>query len=105
MNNIKEELNDTLGIWADIGGEYRDDALMFVRDKDNKLHVTTPDLVSKDNFKSLGRYNDYNFDWWKLNPKKPIEREIPKYGYKDFFSSISSNVKDLMDSLDKGWKL
>jgi hypothetical protein len=50
MNNIKDEMYDLLGFWADKGGEYTKDALIFIRGSKtpNRLSVTRPSLISKD---------------------------------------------------------
>lgn len=108
MNNIKDEMYDLLGFWADKGGEYTKDALIFMRGSKNpnRLMVTKPSLISKDDkgtisFTSLGYYDDPKFDYWDLDKEKPEEKEAPSSGYKDFFAAIGGNVQNLMNALDK----
>jgi hypothetical protein len=108
VTNIKDEMYDLLGFWADKGGEYTKDALIFIRgSKSDRLMVTKPSLISEPDekgaitFTKLGYYDDPDFDWWELDKEKPKEKEVPSGGYKDLFASIGGNVKDLMKALDK----
>lgn len=110
FNREKEELYDTLGIWADKGGEYKDDALVFLRSSNEpeRLQIARKKdvKVSGDvtRWTRLGYYDDPKFNWWDKE-QEPEEREIPKNKYKDFFQSIEDNVKKLRDAIDAGFKL
>jgi hypothetical protein len=106
-NHEKDRMCDLLGIWADKGGEYRDDSLVFLRsDKEpNRLTVTRPSLVKKDDkgnvsWQKLGYYDDPNFDWWELDKETPEDRRAPEGGYKDLFASIAGNVDKIKNALD-----
>jgi len=108
VTNIKDEMYDLLGFWADKGGEYTKDALIFIRgSKSDRLMVTKPSLISKSDdkgtitFTGLGYYDDPDFDYWDLDKENPKEKEVPSGGYKDLFASIGGNVQDLMKALDK----
>lgn len=109
VTNIKDEMYDLLGFWADKGGEYTKDALIFIRGSKNpdRLMVTKPSLISEPDekgaitFTGLGYYDDPDFDYWDLDKENPKEKEVPSGGYKDLFASIGGNVQDLMKALDK----
>lgn len=111
FNDEKDKMYDLLGFWADKGGEYRDDALVFIRSSRNpdRLQVTKPKLMTKNDdgtiqWKSLGFYDDPEFDYWNLDKEKTEEKEIPNQGkgYKNYFKSISDNVNKLKDAFEKG---
>lgn len=115
FNTEKDKMYDLLGFWADKGGEYRDDALIFIRGSSdpNRLQVTSPKLLQKNDdgttqWTRLGFYDDPDFDYWEIGKEKPKDKEVPNQGrgYKDFFRSIEDNVIQLKNSLEKdGWKL
>lgn len=102
----KDKIYDLIGFWSDKGGEYSKNPLTFVRDTTNRLLITRPNLIRKDDdgvtrFRSLGKYDDPDFDYWELDEEKPDEKQLPKHGFKDYFQSISDNVKKLQGDLDK----
>ncbi len=109
MNTIKDNMYDLLGFWADKGGEYTKDALVFIRsNKKDRLSITKPSLMKTDDkgtitWTPLGYYDDPDFDWWELDKEKPQEKEAPEHGYKDYFQSMQDNVKKLQDELDKNY--
>jgi hypothetical protein len=113
MIKEKSRLYDLLGFWSDKGGEYQDDALVFIRSsaEPNRLQVTKPSLIKKDkntiSWIRLGYYDDPNFDWWELDKEKPKEMEVPNQGkgYVDFFKSIEQNYLKLKNALEKGWEM
>ena len=109
FNNEKDKMYDLLGFWADKGGEYAKDALVFVRsDKEpNRLQVTRPSLIKKLDdgritWTRLGYYDDPNFDYWELDKEKTQDKRAPEHGYKDYFQSIQDDVKKLRDAIDDG---
>ena len=108
MEAIKDNMYDLLGFWANKGGEYTEDALVFIRNQKGRLGVTKPSLMKTDDkgtisFNVLGYYDDPNFDWWELDKEKPQEKMAPEHGYKDYFKSMQDNVKKLQDALDKNF--
>jgi hypothetical protein len=111
MMEIKDKMYDLLGFWADKGGEYTKDALVFIRanNKNGRLSITRPSLIKKDDktgtitWNSLGYYDDPNFDWWELDRETQSEKELPKNGYKDYYKSMQDNIKKLQDALDKNF--
>ena len=109
MNTIKDNMYDLLGFWADKGGEYTKDALVFIRNQHGRLAITKSGNITKDDktgtlsFNVLGYYDDPEFDWWELDKEKPKEKEAPEHGYKDYFQSMQDNVKKLQDALDKNY--
>jgi hypothetical protein len=112
FNEEKDKLYDLLGFWSDIGGEYRDDALVFIRGKRNpdRLQITKPSLIKKNDdgsitYNIIGYYDDEKFDYWDYS--KPKEKEIPNKGkgYKDFFQVMSDDTKLLRNAIDKEYKL
>ena len=114
MNQEKDRMYDLLGFWADKGGEYRDDALVFIRSskEPSRLQVTKPSLIKKDkdsiSWTRLGYYDDPDFDWWELEKEKPTEKEVPNQGkgYGNFFKSMQHDYLKLKDALeDEGWKM
>ncbi len=115
MTSIKDNMYDLLGFWSDKGGEYTKDALVFITNSHNRLSITKPEFIKKNDkgditWQSLGYYDDPEFDWWELDKETQSEKEIPKHGYKDLFASISGNVQKLMNALDekddfKGFKI
>lgn len=114
MNEEKEKMYDLLGFWSDKGGEYRKDALVFVRSsrEPGRLQITKPNLITKDKDKiswtRIGYYDDPNFDWWELEDDKPDEKQVPNQGrgFKNFFQSMQDDYLDLKKALeDDGWKL
>jgi hypothetical protein len=108
FNEEKDKLYDILGFWSDIGGEYRDDALVFIRSSNepDRLQVTRPSLINKDkeglSWRRLGYYDDDNFDYWELNKKPTVDKEIPNggNGYKNYFDSVNDNVAKLKAALE-----
>jgi hypothetical protein len=114
MNEEKERMYDLLGFWADKGGEYRDDALVFIRSsrEPDRLQVTKPNLITRDkgtiSWTRLGYYDDPNFDWWELEREKPSEKAVPNQGkgFGNFFKSMQDDYLKLKNALeDEGWKL
>lgn len=109
FNEEKERMYDLLGFWSDKGGEYRKDALTFIRSSRSpgRLQVTRPSLIKKEDDGSiswtrLGFYDDPDFDYWELDKDKPSEKEIPfgGKGYKSYFNSIRDDYIKLKDALD-----
>jgi len=104
----KDKLYDLLGFWSDKGGEYKNDALVFLRSSSDpsRLQITRPSLINRDEdngtirWTRLGYYDDPNFDWWELDKEKTKDKLAPNYGYKDYFQSISDDVKMLTKSLN-----
>lgn len=116
MNEEKEKMYDLLGFWSDKGGEYRDDALVFIRSskEPDRLQVTKPKLIDRDekrgtiSWTRLGYYDDPQFDWWELEKEKPKEKEVPNQGkgYGNFFKNMQQDYLKLRDALeDEGWKM
>jgi hypothetical protein len=108
MNSIKDNMYNLLGFWADKGGEYTKDALIFIRNQKGRLGITKSKFITKNDdgsirFNVLGYYDDPNFDWWELDKEKPEEKEAPEHGYKDYFQSMRDNIKNLQNSLDKNF--
>lgn len=111
FNKEKEKLYDLLGFWADRGGEYRKDALVFLRSDKNpdELTVTRPNLIEKLpdgslRWVSLGKYNDKDFEYWDLDEPKIDQKEAPYRGngfYNGFFGSINNSYLELKDAIDK----
>lgn len=120
-DNEKEKIYDVLGFWADEGGEYKDNALYFLRpsSKDEDEDNDDLDVVKKNDFtqnkyggsyswRKTGKYNDPDWEYGNMDmPNK--EREVPSnYPNKfiDFMTSIRNNVDDLKNKFDsEGWKL
>jgi len=114
MSEEKEKMYDLLGFWSDKGGEYKDDALVFIRSsrEPNRLQITKPSLIKKDkdsiSWTRLGYYDDPDFDWWELEKEKPEEKEVPNQGkgYGNFFKSMQDDYLKLKNALeDEGWKM
>lgn len=102
----KDKLQNLLGYWGDKGGEYTKDELVFARNDKNDLTITKSNFINRKgdggySWHHLGKYNDPNFDYWEIDKEKPIEKEVPNngLGIKDFYQTISDNVKKLSDSL------
>ncbi len=107
FHNEKENMSDILGEWSEKGGEYREDALVFIRSskEPDRLQITRPSLMSRDkdgkiSWTRIGYYDDQSFNYWGLDEKTPGEKKIPDVKYRDYFQSISDNVKKLRDALD-----
>lgn len=107
FSNEKENMSDILGEWAEKGGEYRKDALVFIRSskEPNRLQITRPSLMSRNrdnrvSWTRLGYYDDPSFNYWELDKETPGEKKVPDVKYTDYFQSISDNVKKLRDALD-----
>ena len=106
MESIKDGMYDLLGFWANKGGEYTKDALVFVRNQKDRLGITKPSLMKTDDkgnikFDVLGYYDDPEFDWWELDKEKPKEKMAPEHGYKDYFKSMQDDVEKLQSELDR----
>jgi hypothetical protein len=107
FNEEKEKMYDLLGFWSDKGGEYRDDALVFIRSSRNpeRLQVVKKSDLQRDDkgvsWTRAGYYDDPDFDYWELDKNKPDEKVAPGNGrgYKDLFSSMRNSYIDLMNGL------
>jgi hypothetical protein len=103
----KEKMYDLLGFWSDKGGDYRDDALVFLRSQryPDKLQVVKSSHITK-NKNSIewirgGFYDDPNFDYWSQDSEKSKEKEAPNNGkgYIDYYTSMKNNIEDLKKGL------
>lgn len=107
FNEEKEKMYDLLGFWSDKGGEYRDDALIFVRSNKNpdRLQVVKSSDLKRDkdsiSWKRSGFYDDPDFDYWELHKDKEDDRQVPNSGkgYKDYFNLMNTNYNDLLNGL------
>jgi hypothetical protein len=103
----KEKMYDLLGFWSDKGGDYKDDALVFLRSQKHpdRLQVVKSSNITRNKdsieWTRSGFYDDPNFDYWNQDSEKSKEKEAPNNGkgYKYYYTSMENSYNDMLKAL------